>query len=81
MQARDLERYEMYREKMYTILGGKYNAAQTAYAISVGMPEFKYTGIAENDWQTFKNAFKAWSKANETKMPDIQQHLLDLSKN
>jgi hypothetical protein len=78
--AQDLARYEMYREKMYTTLGGKFNAAQVAYATSVGMPEFTYSGIAENDWQQYKNAFKRWAKANEAALPAIQQKLADLAK-
>jgi hypothetical protein len=78
--AQDLARYEMYREKMYTTLGGKFNAAQTAYAKSVGMPEFTYSGVAENDWQQYKDAFKRWAKANEPALPAIQQKFADLAK-
>ena len=80
MQQRDLAKYGAYRVKMYETLGGRFNAAQTEYAKTVGMPDFNYTGIAENDWQRYKNAFKVWAKANEAALPAIQQHLLDLSK-
>ena len=79
--AIDLAKYEVYRAKMYEVLGGKFNAAQEAYAESMGMPKFTYSGIAENDWQQYKNAFKIWAKTNQAQMPAIQQRLIDLSKN
>ena len=81
VQALDLAKYEVYRAKMYQVLGGKFNAVQEAYAESVGMPKFTYAGIAENDWQQYTHAFKIWVKANAAQMPAIQQRLIDLSKN